>query len=462
MGSLSLRVCYRPVRIGWCVQSDRLEHLQSALRLTHAFAGGRFNPVIPVDRTELAEHLVDRFRVDLLFAVEDTDAITAFVQAHDYLHWPERRQALFHETWHHIPPRGAFVDVYHSARLLRETSARRHRLLFRAWEHDDALGLPLLALAGSYPPPSPQVPDYEAVVGEILKTERRVLGRTDPVPAEIGTQLTPSRLTEVGLVADHEGPDSGVYVGDAGNFEDIVNFWNLRAAGAELIFYDLEHADRLTPLLAAHRRWLDSTPPRPWQRDGLISVYRREAQRAAPVPPELGRALRHDVSAVSWNGLNVRPALWHWEEHPVLGSVDESGNRASLTFALPKKPAVDHPHLSRQYIAASIRGCDPWTFAGTTTFFPPYVPELNEYYGRELHHHYACVRAEPRSAWDSVSVLVNLSSAGRNPTSIVDSRALDWAFPALWHCRHAQPCGANHKSFDCPDGRIAGLPRLQD
>ena len=137
MGSLSLHVRYRPVRIGWCVESERFEHLQSALRLTHAFAGGRFNPVIPVDRTELAEYLVDRFRVDLLFAVADTDAIAAFVQAHDYLYWPESKQALFDEAWQHIPPRGAFVDVYHPARRLHETRIRRRKLLLHAWEDDD-------------------------------------------------------------------------------------------------------------------------------------------------------------------------------------------------------------------------------------------------------------------------------------------------------------------------------------
>ena len=88
-------------------------------------------------------------------------------------------------------------------------------------------------------------------------------------------------------------------------------------------------------------------PARPWQRDGAISTYRREDQREAPVPAELGSVLQHRVSATSWNGLNIKPALWHWEEQPVLWSVDEYDNRPSLTFALPRKPVFDHPHLSQ-------------------------------------------------------------------------------------------------------------------
>ena len=96
-------------------------------------------------------------------------------------------------------------------------------------------------------------------------------------------------------------PDSGVYVGEGDNFEDIVNFWNLRAAGAGLIFYDPKHADRLTALLDAHRRWLGSMPARSWQPDGAISIYRREEQRKVPVPAELGSVLQHGVSAPSRN-----------------------------------------------------------------------------------------------------------------------------------------------------------------
>src|SRR5262249_4508004 len=58
-----------------------------------------------------------------------------------------------------------------------------------------------------------------------------------------------------------------------------------------------------------------------------------------------------------------------------------------------------------------IRGSDPWSFRGTATFFPPYVPELNEYYGRELHFDYARVRAEPQSIWRSVSFLTDIGDA---------------------------------------------------
>lgn len=426
MGSLSLHVRYRPVRIGWCLQAERLDQLEEALRLTNALAGGRFNPLIPVDAPELAESLIDRFRLDLLFPVADSEPITTFVNAHDYLHWPEFDKALFHEAWQHVPPRAAFVDVYHAARGLREARVRKRKLVLAAWDDDDPLAMPLLAMAGRYPTPSSRVPDYEAMLNEILGTDTIVVQRGDTIPADIRTRLTPSRLTAIDLEAEGGGPDNGIYVGESGRFEDIVNFWNIRAAGAGIVFYDPRHAERLKPLIDSHRRWLASIPGRPWHQDGAISIYRREEEREAPVPEELGRVLAYSVGPVSWNGLNIKPALRHWEEQPVLGSVDDSDGRPSLTFALPEKPVYAHPYLSHQHIAVSVRGSDPWTFRGTATFFPPYVPELNEYYGRELHFHYARIRSEPRSIWNSVSLLMSISDADVTlralPTAEIASR----------------------------------------
>ena len=212
---------------------------------------------------------------------------------------------------------------------IREARVRKRKLLLPGWEDEDPLSLVLLAMVGRYPRPTSSVPDYEEMLGRILGTERLVLGRNDPVPADIRRRLTPSRLTAVDLDADERGPDNGVYVGDADNFEDLVNFWNIRAAGAGLVFYDPRHATRLTPLLDSHRRWLASVPARPWQRDGAISIYRREEQREAPTPEELGAVLSYSVGPDSWNGLNIKPALRHWEEHAGarLGYNRSSGRR---------------------------------------------------------------------------------------------------------------------------------------
>src|SRR5437867_1729017 len=153
MSTLSLRVKYRPIRIGWCLEGGNLVQFRRALRFTHSFAGGRFNPLIPVDSPELADSLLDRFRVDALFPIEENEAIDGFIKTHDYLRWPEFRPQLFHEGWDGRPPYGALVDVYHSARRIHEDriAARPEstiRGVLYAWDEHDPLGDVLLANVG--------------------------------------------------------------------------------------------------------------------------------------------------------------------------------------------------------------------------------------------------------------------------------------------------------------------------
>jgi hypothetical protein len=73
MASKSLRVRYRPIRIGWCIEDGNLNEFRRAARLTHTLAGGKFNPIILVG-SDAAGALVKHFRVDLLFPIETNDA----------------------------------------------------------------------------------------------------------------------------------------------------------------------------------------------------------------------------------------------------------------------------------------------------------------------------------------------------------------------------------------------------
>ena len=406
MSTMSLRVHYRPVRIGWCIEWSQQDHLQAAMRLTHAFAGGRFNPVIPVDSPRLAQDLLDRFCVDVLFPVASTERINQFIASHDYLSWPEFEATLFHEEWQHIPPCAAFVDVYHAARRLGEAADRRREMILVTCADDDPLAMLLLATSGAYPASSSSIPDYEELAERFLGIKRIALGREDAIPPEILTGVTPSRLSTMNLQCGDKGPDHGIYVGDADSCEDIANFWNLRAAGGGLVFFDPREATRLGPLLEAQKRWLGSIPARPWQQDGAITVFGREQVEQLDLSKVVDRAVRHRISVESWNGLNIKPAVHHWKEQAVLGTVDDSQGTPTLTFALPRKPAYDHPGLFRQQIALSVRGSDPWTMEGEATFFPPYVPDLNEFFGRGLYF-YERVRAEPWSTGRSVALIVD-------------------------------------------------------
>src|SRR4030095_8674453 len=139
--------------------------------------------------------------------------------------------SLFHARWEHIPPHAKFVDVYHAMRRLARRRSIRRRAVRITWDADDPLSTVLLAVIGAYPAPSETCPDYAAMAREFLRPENVQVGREDSIPVIRG-RITPSLLTTAELELDGRDPDHGFYVGDCGSFEDIVTFWNLRAAGA--------------------------------------------------------------------------------------------------------------------------------------------------------------------------------------------------------------------------------------
>jgi len=67
------------------------------------------------------------------------------------------------------------------------------------------------------------------------------LAATDPVPTDVADMLSPVALTTLELSPTrlswgHEEP--GFYVGSTSDLTDLINFWNLRAANIDLVFYD--------------------------------------------------------------------------------------------------------------------------------------------------------------------------------------------------------------------------------
>ena len=58
-------VTYRPLRIGWALTGQDIEACRYAALLNYTLWGGRFNPLLPVDRPAFARQLVDAFRVDV-------------------------------------------------------------------------------------------------------------------------------------------------------------------------------------------------------------------------------------------------------------------------------------------------------------------------------------------------------------------------------------------------------------
>jgi DNA-directed RNA polymerase subunit RPC12/RpoP len=405
VNTLSVTVRYRPVRIGWYVRTGDFEALREALRFTFTMWGGHYNPVIPVDDIEFASSLVRLFRVDVIWPMSKDEGVKKFIDQFPHLPNPFFDEELF------VPygngERGPqLVDIYHPIRRLYEEQFKNNpspdtTVTIFEWQAEDPLADVLLATFGAVPPAQVTGTEYLALLQRHLSAKTVRLSPEEPFPQRAGNDWTVSTFCR-SFIRQHYSVQNwwgypGIYVGSASDFEDLVTFWNLRATDTPLMFYDPCHAERLEPNLT---NWLDILRSRPkgrFESENSIAIWFREG---APQPDVsiFGQGLHLCTASKGvWNGLNVKAPYMYFSEGSVLATIigEDSAGPPRVSFQLPQKPFQEDTRLYGQHLVVSV---DPGIglFGNErATLQAPYVPELNEYYGRRCYFEWDRARVEP-------------------------------------------------------------------
>jgi hypothetical protein len=177
-------------------------------------------------------------------------------------------------------------------------------------------------------------------------------------------------------------------------------FWNLRAAGAQLIFYDQAYSARLKSFASAYIAKLRGAVGA----SARVSIWTRRDRATTDdswrPDLELGDfdiALCDGRGDALWNGMNIKPEMpsfsaWHRD---VVPSYAEADGKANASFALPDRPFSDDDVRSLTQKFAVV--VDASKFGGPEaelTFETPFAPRLNEFYGRNFYYHYDAARSQ--------------------------------------------------------------------
>lgn len=252
------------------------------------------------------------------------------------------------------------------------------------WAADDPLKDVFLAQFGAYPRQEEIHLDYGGMMERNLKGTKVALATDGPVPADAHKQLTPSALSGFDLWRDRS-PNwdfPGLYVGDANDFTDVVNFWNLRAASLKVIFFDPKHEPRLGEMARAYVKLLKERPREDGSFEADLNIWSKEGREVDLKGFQVESVAPIGIREGTRNGLNLKPPLMYIEDGRVLGSRSESDGIPLLTFELREKPSYEGHEVHTQHYVASI---DPLAFGENeqVTFSYPFLPELNDFYRRE-------------------------------------------------------------------------------
>jgi hypothetical protein len=215
-------ICYRPLRIAWAVHSGDREAFRKAVRLTHTLWGGRFNPIVLVDRADVAKQIIELFRADVIIPVGDIEEVKEFPKRFRHLINPFFSKTLFLKDAAEAT-RAHVLDMHNALAHWRDTPewkaiddiGVRHFV----WDNDDALADTLLMQYGAYPDAKDIGIDYAEILSQTTLAIACRIDRAAPIPMDVFEHPSVGYLTQQGLrrhYTVHAGWDyAGFFVGDA-------------------------------------------------------------------------------------------------------------------------------------------------------------------------------------------------------------------------------------------------------
>jgi hypothetical protein len=421
MDTLRVDICYRPLRLGWAIRRGDFASLREIFRISHTLWGGRFNPVIVVDDAEQAKHLAETFRVDVIWPMGDGDELARFPERFPHLINPFLIKSLV--VGHDEESRRAQLLDVHSAllamspeeiRMIREKGFRIY-----GWQAQDPLADVLLMRLGAFPDAAEFGIDYRNILNQAMQPEELTLLPDRPLFADVVDRPTISYLSRYRMRRHYTtaaGWDSpGFYVGDAGNFDDLVTYWNLQASDIPLWFVDPNHMARYTELIPAWERQAEEFVARRPEHRNRIAVWARRDDAEA-IMPLFGGRIRTFCRMFdhTWQGGAVRPPMMYFSEAQTLGTISRSGVQPRVSFALANKEFRDDRWFHNQHLVASVAFGTGLFGDEHFTLSPPCVPELNEFLARAMFVHYDKLRVEP----ERLGVIIDAADADVSITAL--------------------------------------------
>ncbi len=439
MESVRVDVSYRPLRIGWAIRKGDFDALRSAMRLSFAFWGGRFNPVIVVD-DEQAQDLVDLFRLDMIVPIGESEVVKSFPKRFPYLFNPFFPEGLFVGgvgTWH-----PQVLDVHNALVHLQTKSewqaVKKNGLRIYSWAPDDPLADVFLMQLGQYPNPDEVHIDYYDLLTRATDAARVEIESTSTLPPDLLEFPSIPFLSRFGLERHYSVPEGwdypGFFSGDATNFDDLVCCWNLRAADIPLLFIDAKHLERYGGTIGF---WDESMR-------GMVSRRSHEFERRVGVwvrEESVDREnIRESIAGImkpfgakefsfcsigpgSFNGLNVRVPMMHFGQVSTLGVVGTDFGKPRISFALDNKPFSSDNWFHTQHLVASLSFIGGLYGDEQHTLVPPYLRELNEFYGRSQNL-YDRIRSEP----ERIGLIIRAS----DPSSSISAMSVPELFEKIF------------------------------
>ena len=223
MDTVRVNIAYRPLRICWAIRTGDFNAFREAVRINHALWGGRFNPIVIVDRASEAQSLVEAFRADIIHPVGTSEEVKAFAATYKHLISPFFKEGVF--VGEKQDARAQVLDVQNAMVFSRNTpdwkQIQESKPRIYKWATDDPLADVFLMQFGAYPEKETIHIDYESLFKSSLDASEVAIETGATLPSDFLECTSIAHLSRHQL-RRHYSIQSycdrpGFYVGDATN-----------------------------------------------------------------------------------------------------------------------------------------------------------------------------------------------------------------------------------------------------
>ncbi len=421
MDTIRVNIAYRPLRICWLIKEGDFVAFRTAVRINHALWGGRFNPIVVVDHAGESRAIVEAFRADIVQPLGAGEEIKAFAAAFKHLISPFFHDNIFIDGRPGM--RAQVLDVQNAVVFARDKPEWKQiqgaEPRIYKWTSEDPLADVFLMQLGAYPDQETTRIDYESVFNSALGATEVTMDLGAALPADLFDHPSIAFLSRYKL--DHHYSiqpgriNHGFYIGDASNLDDLIAFWNLRAADLTLLFVDRAQIARYSLQIPLWKKHIEAMiwPRRDRNGRELAIWVRREHIGDTGDVVALHDLLDNEPRAICgvdehlWSGMNFRPPMMYFTEVASLGVLVTESDKPKISFGLSDRPYSTESWFHTQHLVASIDFIGGLYGRDDFTLDPPYVPELNEFFARTMHFHYNRLRIE----LDRIGLIIRVSDS---------------------------------------------------
>ena len=417
MNTTRVYIKKRPVKIGFLIEEGNIDDLVEIAEINTLLWGGIYNPIIPINNSErLGEKLIKTFEVDTVISLKkDNIKINDFIKNKGYLKVGFELDGVFLDKSSTI---FNYVDIrhliYHIWDKIKNNNKSNYYIV--NWVKADPLNKLFSIDFGHLN--TEIFDDIKGMYLSDLSAKEININCGEVLCEDLEMPFNPIILTCKGLHKTYKNTykyapyNLGFYFGNENSFIDLLNYWNIRACGYNIMFLPENHLERYKNIIFKRIKRLNESITELRGIHNRIDIYYRNEKE-----DEI-KKLFNDFNSKQeliyikcnneiWNGLNLKPVEYYFSEEAKLGIIEKAYNNLNIDIHIDEKifKATHHIGLNQKYVVSVNTYLNDIDFPDYTLNIPN-IPQLNKYFTRNI----SWSTCDIRGKGNSIDIITELNN----------------------------------------------------